>query len=129
MASTHLGALMEDRHPAREPQKVNGPSQESGSAVTGVEKDHDHLGPRLGHDEAGESAARSQIDHAGRLWIFGGKSTGHNGESLGMTYLWLQSPGTEKSSGTGLGQDGRQRGGGAGLVGPPHRQRVSPRAR
>ena len=130
LAPADLRPLLEDRDPAGEPQTVNCPPQEGGPAAVGVEKDHGHFVPRLGHDEPGEAAARAQVDHTGRLGTPGSKSAGRSGESLGVADLWLQGPGAEESGGAGLGEDCVQRGGGAApALGARHRGRVSPQAR
>ena len=126
LASADLGPLLEDRHPARELQAVNRPSQEGGPAAAGIEKHHGHFVPRRGHDEPGEAAARAQVDHARRLGPLGSKPTGRSGEPLGVTDLWLQGPGAEESGGAGLGEDCVQRRGGAvpvlGAAAPAARQ-------
>ncbi len=83
-----------------------------------------------GHHEAGEAAAGTQVDHPRSRRAAGSQAAGDGAESLGVTDLGLERPGSEKSRGPGLGQDLVQCGGGvAPFVGAGHRRCVSPPAR
>jgi hypothetical protein len=105
IATGRLGPVLADRDPGAEPQTTDGLAPEGRSSPLGVQEDEGGLGPAGGHDEAGESAPRTQVQEDRRGGAVRPQAAADGDEALGVAEVGVDGAGAEEAGGSGLLED------------------------
>jgi hypothetical protein len=127
VSACRLGPVLADRHPVLEAQTADHVAQEGRATGLGVEEDQGGVGQAGGHDEAGESRPRTQVQEDWRGGAVRPEAEADGDEALGMAEVGVDGAGSEEPGGTGLLEDLAEErklgeGSGGGEVGAGHRR-------
>jgi hypothetical protein len=89
-----------DADPVPEAEAGNGPEEELDASAPALQQDEGGVRPALGQDEAGDPAARSEVQDA-RLGVDRQERTGGGGEGIGVRQVVLDGTGPGEPGGSG----------------------------